>query len=38
MSIIERLAEFLGAACGLVMRCVDWLIGKRRTWREGRKP
>lgn len=32
---MERLAELLGATCGLVMRAWDWLTGKRGDWHEG---
>jgi len=33
---MERIAEFLGAAFGLIMRAVDWATGKRKTWDEER--
>jgi hypothetical protein len=33
---MERISEFLGAACGLVMRVADWLTGKRKDWFIGR--
>lgn len=29
---MERIAEFLGTTCGLVMRVYDWLVGKRKDW------
>lgn len=36
--MLDKLAHCLGAVCGLVMRAVDWLTGKRRSWGEERKP
>lgn len=37
MSAIERIANAVGAAAGLLMRAVDWLTSKRRTWMEERR-
>lgn len=34
---MERFAAVLGAACGLLMRVLDWLTGKRGDWHEERK-
>lgn len=36
-NLLETIAEWLGAAVGLLMRAVDWLTGKRRNWYEERK-
>lgn len=29
---IDRLATLAGCAVGLVMRCWDWLTGRRGSW------
>lgn len=35
MIIIEGIASFLGGICGLFMRVVDLITGKRKDWYDG---
>jgi hypothetical protein len=36
--MIERFVELAGATVGFIMRCFDWLTGRRHDWHEGREP
>jgi hypothetical protein len=35
MDIIEKVAELLGIICGLAMRIIDLITGKRKDWHDG---